>query len=181
MQRRWMDIVILVLGLVWIGLSMDRNGTTTAGRIPAPQAGFLAPTWELPAAEGGTVRLADWRGQVVVVNFWASWCGPCRLEMPAFERVYQEYRDQGLVILAVHTTWQDSLQAMQTFVAEHGLTFPVGLDESGKVSRLYRISALPTTFFIGRDGVIQRVVIGGPLAEATLRSEVERLLEGGTP
>jgi len=172
-----MDVVILIVGLVWIGLSVDRSGSATAGRIPAPQAGFLAPAWELPAQDGGTIALADWRGQAVIVNFWASWCGPCRLEMPAFQRVYEEYGDRGLTILAVNATWQDSRRAMQSFVEEHGLTFPVALDEEGRVSRLYRVSALPTTFFIGPDGVISKVVIGGPLAEATLRTEVERLLQ----
>ena len=178
----WIRITwILLLGLVWIGVTADRLGISTNGHIPSPQKGFLAPEFTLETMNGKEVTLSDLRGQIVILNLWASWCGPCRLEMPAFKELYEEYKDQGLVILAVNSTSQDSLPAVKAFIVEYQLPFPILLDHDGVVSRLYKLSALPTTFFIGRNGVINRVVIGGPLAEATLRAEIENLLNVETP
>lgn len=179
-QRVWFAGILLI-GLVWIFMSADRSGASTNGLIPAPQKGFLAPDFTLETLSGETVMLSDLRGQAVIVNLWASWCGPCRLEMPAFKEVYEEYKDQGLVILAVNSTSQDSRAAVETFVAEFQLPFPIPLDTEGVAARLYQLSALPSTFFIGRDGVITKVVIGGPLAESTLRAEIESLLAEETP
>lgn len=179
-QRIWF-IGILLLGLVWIFVSADRSGASTNGLIPAPQKGFLAPDFTLDTLDGETVTLSDLRGQAVIVNVWASWCGPCRLEMPAFKQVYNEYKERGLVILAVNSTLQDTRAAVEKFAAEFQLPFPIPLDTEGEVARLYRVSALPSTFFVGRDGVITKVVIGGPLAESTLRAEVESLLAEELP
>jgi cytochrome c biogenesis protein CcmG, thiol:disulfide interchange protein DsbE len=179
-QRIWFAS-ILVLGLVWIGVSADRLGKSTNGLIPAPQKGFLAPDFTLESMSGESVTLSDLRGQVVIVNLWASWCGPCRLEMPALKDVYNEYKENGLAILAVNSTSQDSRSAVEKFVAEYQLPFTILLDTEGDAAQLYQLSALPSTFFIGRDGLIRRVVIGGPLAESTLRAEIESLLAEELP
>jgi len=149
----------------------------TGGGIPAPQAGFLAPDFTLNTLDGETVTLSDLRGQVILLNIWASWCPPCRAEMPAMQRVWEEYQARGVVVLAVNSTVQDTPADAQAFVTENGLTFPIPLDTSGEVTRLYRVSSLPTSFFIGADGVIREVVIGGPMAEALLRSRVEQLIK----
>ena len=180
-KRRIWFAGILVLGLVWVGLSADRLGTSTNGLIPAPQKGFLAPDFTLETMNGEKVTLSDLRGQVVIVNLWASWCGPCRLEMPAFKKIYEEYKEQGLVILAVNSTSQDTLSAVEEFVVKFQLPFNILMDTNGTVAHLYKLSALPSTFFIGRNSVISRVVIGGPLAESTLRAEIESLLAEETP
>jgi len=183
-RRRILFAGALILGLAWIGLSADRLGTSTNGLIPAPQKGFLAPDFALQTMSGKEYKLSDLRGQVVVVNLWASWCGPCRLEMPALNKIHEEYKGDGLVILAVNSTTQDSPAAVDAFIAQFDLKFLVLMDEQGTVARLYELSALPTTFFIGRDGVVHRVVVGGPLAESTLRTEIESLLAplaGETP
>jgi peroxiredoxin len=166
---------VLLTGLAWIWASAAPQGATTEG-IPAPQAGFLAPDFTLTTLDGETVTLSDLRGQVVLLNIWASWCPPCRAEMPAMERTWQDYRERGVVVLAVNSTIQDTPADAQAFVTENGLTFPIPLDTDGAVTRLYRVSSLPTSFFIGADGVIREVVIGGPMAEALLRSRVEQLL-----
>lgn len=179
-QRVWFA-GILLLGLIWIFMSADRSNASTNGLIPAPQKGFLAPDFTLETLDGETVTLSDLRGQVVIVNLWATWCGPCRLEMPAFKKAYEEYKDRGLVILAVNSTSQDTVSAVETFVAEYQLSFTVLMDYKGVAARLYKLSALPTTFFIGRDGVIRRAVVGGPLAESTLRAEIESLLAEEKP
>ncbi len=107
------------------------------------------------------MTLADLRGTVVIVNLWASWCPPCLAEMPALQRLYEANRERGLEILAVNTTFQDSVGAAQEFVQQHALTFPVPLDRSGDVARLYQLRALPSTFFIDRRGVIRTVVLSG--------------------
>ncbi|MCE7906346.1 MAG: TlpA family protein disulfide reductase [Anaerolineae bacterium CFX3] len=181
LKRRVWFAGILALGLAWIFVGADRSGTSTNGQIPAPQAGFLAPDFTLETLDGGTVTLSDLRGQAVIVNLWASWCGPCRLEMPAFKKVSQEYAGRGLVILAVNSTSQDTRAAAASFADEYQLPFTIALDLDGRVARLYRISALPTTFFVNRSGVIRKVVLGGPLAETTLRAEIESLLAEATP
>jgi peroxiredoxin len=93
------------------------------------------------------------------------------------EQVYQAYREQGFVILAVNATNQDNEADAVAFREQYGLTFPVLLDRDGQVGRLYNLRALPSTYFVGKDGVIDDVVIGGPMAEALLLSRVDRLLE----
>ena len=111
-----------------------------------------------------------------MINIWASWCPPCREEMPAIQKVYEDYKDRGLVILAVNTTYQDTEAAAAAFVDEFGLTFPVPLDRHGKVSNRYQLRGLPSTYFVDRQGVIRSVVVGGPMSETWIRSEVEKIL-----
>jgi len=176
-QRRISFAIILVVALVWLFISADPAGNTTAGKIPAPQTGFLAPDFTLDTLDGDTVTLSDLRGKAVLVNLWATWCPPCRSEMPAIQKLYDEYKDQGFVVLAVNATNQDQVSKIPDFIQEYGLTFPILLDTAGEVSRQYQLRSLPSSFFIGRDGVIQEVVIGGPMAETLLRTRIEKILE----
>jgi peroxiredoxin len=177
--RRWFPLVVVItiFGLFWIWASAVPAESTTSGRIPSPQEGFLAPEFTLERLEGGEIGLSDLAGQPVIVNLWASWCPPCRAEMPALEAVYQTYADDGLEILAVNMSSQDSLPQAASFVQELGLSFPILLDRNGEVARLYQSRALPSTFFVDTEGVIYRVVIGGPISEVLLQSTVEELLE----
>lgn len=176
-QRRIIYSLILLLGLAWIFVSADRSGTSTAGQIPAPQQGFLAPDFELKTPAGETVKLSDLRGQAVLVNLWATWCPPCRAEMQTIETVYNQYKDQGFVVLAVNMTYQDNQLDIMPFVTDQGLTFPILLDETGDMANAYQLNSLPSSYFIGRDGVINEVVIGGPMAEALLRTRIEDILK----
>jgi peroxiredoxin len=170
--------IILVSGLVWIWISADREGASTQEGTPAPNKGFLAPDFELTSLDGNVTQLSDVRGKPVVVNFWASWCIPCRTEMPAIERAYLQ-RQKDVVVLGVNATSQDNLSEVENFVHDTGLSFPILLDHHGEVMDSYRVSALPTTFFVDRNGIIQDVVIGGPMAEALLTSRLEDLLRKG--
>ncbi|MBK9927140.1 MAG: TlpA family protein disulfide reductase [Anaerolineales bacterium] len=176
-QRRIAYVIILALGLAWILISTDKSGTSTSGKIPAPQQGFLAPDFELNTTTGETIKLSDLRGQAVLVNLWATWCPPCRAEMPAIEKIYNEYKDKGLVVLAVNMTYQDTASDIAPFVDEYDLTFPILLDETGKVGADYQLRSLPSSFFINREGIINEVVIGGPMAEALLRTRIEEILK----
>ena len=180
--RRWFAVTLLVavLGSAWIFWRAVPAAETTGGRIPSPREGFQAPAISLERLDGGVQDLASLRGKVVIVNYWATWCPPCRAEMPALERTYQAHKDEGLEILAVNATNQDSITAVEQFVLEYGLTFPVLLDDDGSVGARYQTRALPSTYFIDRQGVIQKVIIGGPMSETTLRTTVKRLLEEGS-
>jgi peroxiredoxin len=171
-----LPVVILLLGAGWIGLSAAEPGMATAGRIPAPRPGFLAPDFNLPTPQGDQITLSGLRGSPVIVNVWASWCAPCRAEMPALKRVYEDYRETGLVVLGVNATTQDSLDAALAFAGEMELAFPILLDEAGQALELYEVRAFPTTFFVDRQGLVREVVVGGPVSEALLRVRAEQLL-----
>lgn len=113
----------------------------------------------------------------MIINLWASWCTPCRSEMPAIQKVYEEYSQQGLIVLGINATNQDNPHNANQFAEEMGLTFPILFDTDGQVSQQYLLSALPTTFFVDGTGTIQEVVVGGPMAEALLKIRVEQLIE----
>jgi peroxiredoxin len=176
---RWPLIVIgaAIIGGLWIWVSAVPAEATTGRLIPSPRVGFLAPDFTLESLSGDQISLSDMRGKAIVLNLWASWCPPCREEMPALQRVYQENHERGLEVLAVNMTAQDNIAAVEDFVQEFNLTFPILLDTGGEVGNAYLMRALPTTFFIDQKGVVQRVIVGGPMSEVTLQSTVEQLLE----
>jgi cytochrome c biogenesis protein CcmG/thiol:disulfide interchange protein DsbE len=172
-----LSFLVLVFGIIWIGVSASLPGGVSERGIQAPQEGFSAPDFTLETMAGDIITLSKLRGRPVLVNLWASWCAPCRSEMPAMEKIYQEYANKGFTILAVNTIYQDNMADVSTFVEEHDLSFPILLDRDRTVAIQYQLQALPSSFFINRDGIIQEVVLGGPMAEALLRTRVETLLE----
>jgi cytochrome c biogenesis protein CcmG/thiol:disulfide interchange protein DsbE len=172
------SFIALTLGICWIGISTTLPSGVPEKGIQAPQEGFRAPDFTLETMDGSTITLSALRGQAVLVNLWASWCGPCQSEMPAMQRIYEEYRDDGFTILAINTTYQDNPADIAAFVQNHDITFPILLDRDRTVSELYQLFALPSSFFVDRNGVIQEAIFGGPMAEALLRTRVENLLKG---
>lgn len=116
-----------------------------------PQA--AAPDFTLKSAEGKNLRLKEQRGQVVLVNFWASWCGPCRQEMPHLNRLYDKYRASGFTLLAVNI--DDDPRTGSGTAAKWGLKFPVLLDADKQVSKLYDLGSMPATVLIDRDGKVR--------------------------
>ncbi|MBI2333385.1 MAG: TlpA family protein disulfide reductase [Chloroflexi bacterium] len=174
-QRITFYILVLIAGALWIVLSGETGETTV--KAAAPQAGFPAPDFTLKTAEGKTYTLSEFKGQAVLVNVWATWCPPCEAEMPAIEKMYKEYKDQGFVVLAINSTFQDDPTEIAPFVDDHGLTFPILLDETSDVSRAYQVRSLPSSYFINRQGIITEVVIGGPMSEALLRTRIEEALK----
>ncbi len=174
---RWIQVLTLALTAFWITGTTLLADPISLGKTPSPRQGFPAPDFTLVNLAGEQVNLVDFRGKVVLVNFWASWCPPCKAEMPAFEALQQAYRGEDLVILAVNTTYQDDLSAAQQFVADNGLTFPVLLDPDGQVANAYQVLAMPSSFFIDRAGIIQQVIIGGPMSETLIQTQVQRLMQ----
>jgi cytochrome c biogenesis protein CcmG/thiol:disulfide interchange protein DsbE len=148
--------------ILFTTLSAPAGSSSSA---PAPVAGAPAPDFTLKSLDGGEVSLSQFRSQPVLINFWASWCPPCRLEMPDLVKAYEAHKAEGFVILGVNLTSQDSLPEVQAFVKEFNMTFPVLLDEAGHVAEdLYRLRGLPLSVFVNRDGVITRLHLGAMTA-----------------
>ncbi len=124
---------------------------TLAGAAVTPSA--TAPDFTLRTADGGNLRLAEQRGQVVLVNFWASWCGPCKQEMPQLNRLYEKYRGSGFVLLGVNI--DDDARLGAATAARWGLRFPVLLDADKAVARRYDLGSMPATVLIDRDGRVR--------------------------
>src|SRR3989304_2360998 len=175
-KRRW-EIIMLVglaAGILWtVAWRVPSAVGAPLSSSPSPREGFLAPDFTLESLDGTLVTLSELRGKIVVINLWATWCPPCRAEMPALEKSYELYKDSGVVILGVNLTNQDSLRDVPRFVEEFGLTFPILLDQDGSVSLLYQLKGLPTTYFVNRNGIIRTVVVGGPMSETFIRSKIE--------
>jgi len=134
-----------------------------ATSIAGPPA---APDFTLKTLDGSQVSLSQFRGHPVLINFWASWCAPCRLEMPELVRAYEAHKGEGFIVLAVNVTYQDSLEDAQRFVAEFDMTFPVPLDETGEVAdNLYQVRGLPTSIFVDRNGLITKIKLGSMTGE----------------
>ncbi len=173
-----MFVLVLLFGGLWIWLTRvpaDAPSPAITAEM-VPQRGFLAPDFELPSLEGPPVRLSDLRGKPVIVNFWATWCPPCRAEMPALQRVAQRYQEYGLTVLLVNQG--ESPGQVRGFLSSLNITLPALLDD-GRAATVYRVRGLPTTVFIRPDGRIEDVITGGPLTEPFLEEKVNALLPGG--
>jgi peroxiredoxin len=126
----------------------------------ASQAGAVglkeeAPDFTLKSLDGANLRLEEYRGQVVLINFWASWCGPCRQEMPLLDRLHHRYEDTGFAVLGINVEGQ--VAPAQEIVDSTSVTFPIVIDDGQKVSEMYNLEAMPSTFVVDRDGVVRYI------------------------
>lgn len=146
-------------------------------------SGFDVPADTLPSIDfelmnlqGNLEALSDYRGKVVFLNFWATWCGPCQSEMPAMENVYNELKDEGFVILAVDLA--EDKDTVAKFISERNLTFPVLLDTSGKIGGIYEARSIPTTYIIDREGnILGRAVGVRPWEDESFMTLFRQILE----
>jgi peroxiredoxin len=174
---RGLMLVALVLGIAWINLSRLSDGATiSAQAVEAPMTGFLAPDFTLVSTDGEQVSLSSLRGRPVVINFWATWCPPCRAEMPDLERLWLQDNPEGLVVLGVNQGEREDI-VVRYARDEVGTTFPLLLDTRLEVGALYGVRAFPTTYFVDSDGRIQDIKIGGPLDIATLTASAAKIAQ----
>jgi len=138
------------------------------------QVGNLALNFQLSNLEGKTVSLSDLRGKPVLLNFWATWCNPCRVEMPYIQQVYEEWSGRGLVVLAINLG--ESPAKVKEFVQGYGLSFPVLLDTKGDVAEKYNIRYIPTTLFIDKNGIIQVKITGAFPNKAAIENKLGKII-----
>lgn len=162
--------VVAVCAVLATGIG---GGTAVGG---SPLVGHPAPEFqlrELPPAQQ-EVRLSDLEGQVVLVNFWASWCAECRTEQDTLNRLWARYRDAGLVVVGVD--FQDAAEDARAFLSQHGTTYPVVVDRDSETALAYGVRGIPETFLVGSDGKLTDRLVG-PLDEAAMARRIETLLE----
>ena len=165
----WKRFVVCSLGplLVIFGTACDSgysdqeapSGNAVAVRQAPPAMDSPAPDFQLIDLQGNRQALPDYHGKVVLLNFWATWCGPCRVEMPSMEILYQDLKDEGFAILAISSDPQGSI-VTRPFVASQGLTFPILHDSDYRVSGSYGVRTLPMSFLIDRNGTLTHRVFG---------------------
>ena len=160
---------ILVL-IVLAGLSVPT--VWSMGKRP-PAVGMVAADFTLTDLDGRPQSLAQYRGKIVLLNFWATWCKPCTTEMPAMQAVYDRFRDKGFVVLAVNELEDDV--KVREHMRIYGHTFPALMDRNNRVANMYGVFGLPVSVFIDEDGLVQEYVKGGLLTEQRIEEIVNRL------
>jgi Peroxiredoxin len=168
MRKRFLNklIVPFLTGLLWLGTAQ-----AASERLSGP-----APDFVLKSASGANVRLSELRGDVVMINFWATWCGPCRQEMPLLEQLYGKYKALGFTLLGVNVE-EDDAKARQ-FLKDVPVSFPVLFDKANEVSKLYKVNAMPSTVLIDRDGNLRYLHRGYvPGTEAEYANQIRELLK----
>lgn len=163
--------IILAVLAVAVGYTFYTNLTKEArGNI---QKGDKAPDFVLTDLSGKERQLSDYKGKGVFLNFWGSWCEPCKKEMPHMEKLAKEFKDQGVEVLAVNVG--DSELQTKKFAKQYGLTFPIAIDSTKEVQDAYGINPLPATFMISPEGKVEEIVIGGLVKEEQVRALFEKV------
>ncbi len=187
----WAALVLLAVALIGLltalgcaSSSQDiRDGPGQASEIvggggeqlaPAPEVGRLAPDFTLTDLDGNSVSLSDFRGQVVFINFWATWCPGCRVEMPEIEAVHQEYKDKDVVVIGVDI--REDEDTVRRYIERGGYSWTFVMDTTGEVTMNYRIIAIPTSFFLDEEGVITAIKTGA-ITKKSMESRLAEAME----
>lgn len=172
-QKTWIIILAVLAALLvaaavwlWVGLFNGSNAPQT----PADPA----PDFTVYTQDGQAVKLSDYHGKPIVLNFWASWCGPCKSEMPAFQAAYEELGEQIQFLMVNLTTGYETMDTATAFLTEAGYTFPVLFDTQSSGAAAYRVSSIPATYFIDAEGNIVASHIGA-MNEAALRAYLDKI------
>ncbi len=162
--------IVLLIGIlaaaIIVGIALSRQNQTQPTSGPAPD-------FTLTTLDGQQIKLADLRGKIAVINFWASWCIPCEEEAPALQAVWERYQNQDVVMLGI--AWTDTEKGAEAFIEEYHQTYPNGLDLGTKIAELYRIQGVPETFIVDREGNIADFYFA-PINEDILSASLDRLL-----
>jgi peroxiredoxin len=175
---RFVFLGVLLLGLISWGVTSGIEriiGSLPSNDTRPVEVGTRAPDFKLTSLDGPDISLSSQRGNVVILNFWATWCGPCRAEMPTLEKVGQTYRDRGLRVIGVDV--QESPDKVRDFLPEVGVTFPIVFDSDTALARRYRAGGLPASFIIDREGTVREIKLGA-YTEETLIEKIQPLIGG---
>lgn len=156
------NVMIIFAVAILAGLAVfqnhNRSEAALAGSdVEKPKLGFAAPAFELPDLEDMVLRFGGARDKLLLLNFWASWCGPCELEAPDLQELHEQWGDQ-IEIVGVNATFYDRERYAREFVGQFGLTFPIVMDRDGKVTELYKVSSFPTNLLVDRNGIVRERV-----------------------
>lgn len=169
-NRIYVRVAILGLLLVALVFALYSSFVKDPNAV---KVGRSAPNFSLEQLRGSELALDDLKGKGVVLNFWGTWCEPCKAEMPALQKKYETYKDKGLVVVGVNIG--ESPITIEPFINQFGIDFPILLDRKSQITKLYRIGPIPTTFFISPEGKVEEIFIG-QLNEAMIASKVEKIL-----
>jgi peroxiredoxin len=172
MSKRTVLALGIVMGLTLVGLWYPATSVWSMGsRVPA--VGMQVEDFQLTDLDGKTQSLSQYRGKIVLVNFWATWCKPCTTEMPAMQKIYDKLRDKGFMVLAVNELEDDA--KVREHIKQYGHTFPVLMDRDNKVANQFGVFGLPVTVFIDQEGRVQEYIKGGLLTEQKIEETVARI------
>lgn len=169
-------LVMVLASVVTVGFAMFGCSSDSTTPTPAQDTnvGSLAPDFQFYNSQEELVSLSDLRGEPVVLNFWATWCGPCVYEMPYLQEVYEEWSDNGLVLLTINMGGTSS--QVKEFLQSHDLSLPVLLDTNRDLAARYNIRYVPTTFFIDGDGTIQAVKVGAFPNKEAMEGDLDKIM-----
>ncbi len=167
-------VAVAILAMLALSACGSANAATNS-RPTTAKIGDLAPEISLKSMTGDQIVLSKLEGHPVLVNFWATWCGPCREEFPALVRKYKQYKDQGFVVIGVNYQDENTDEGVMTFMRNTLVNFPIVRDTGDRVGRMYRINGLPTSYFIDKTGVIRDVVVGGPMTDDFIDKEFAKI------
>jgi peroxiredoxin len=161
-RKIYQSIILVFLAVIGVGiivlLQTQNSSIDTAGK-PRFKKGVTAPNFKLPDLDGKMVSLAEYRGKVVFLNIWATWCAPCVTEMPSMEKLHQELKNEDFEILAVSID-ESGAEAVRPFMEKYQLSFRALVDPEGNIKNMYRMTGVPETFIIDKDGKIAEEIIG---------------------
>mgnify|MGYP001106438296 CR=1 FL=1 len=163
-----------IIALITLSFVLLVTGCSAGSERSVPQLGQPAPDFELQSLDGQTISLSDLRGKPVLLNFWATWCLPCRGEMPYLQQVYEEWSGRGLMLLAIDVG--ESRARVRQFMQDNSLSLPVLLDTRESVAARYGITAYPTTFFIDKEGIIREKIIGAFPSKAAIEKYLSKII-----
>ncbi|AQS55724.1 TlpA family protein disulfide reductase [Novibacillus thermophilus] len=175
----WVGIVIILLIVGAVFMNQSREGQQQTAKVVEPdrdvkpQEGFAAPDFTLQSLSGETVQLYENNGKPSLINFWASWCPPCKVEMPDLQEAYDTYGDQ-VNFLMVDLTFNDDLDEMTQYIESNSFTFPVLLDETGDTASQYQVVAIPSTYIVDKNGIIVSKVQGA-MSREQIQDTMKRL------
>lgn len=191
MPKKWIGLLIIaaMISIVVVGIVKNNiENTTEFDNIALGSdvdflatkeglaKGEVAPDFELTTLDGKAVKLSDYQGKKVILNFWATWCPPCRAEMPHMQDYFEEQADrENVEILAVNLTTEDrGLDKVETFVNEYGLTFPIPMDKEGEIGSIYQTVTIPTSYILDTDGRVQNKIVG-PMNETMIEELIANI------